>query len=86
MSLFSHKWKETFDTFQLFYLYSLKITAYKKIANVDLAGIHDYRCRFSLSVMECTISVFDQREAEDVCDIDDECRGFVMSQNKTWTG
>ena len=32
------------------------------------------------------MSVFDRREAEDICDMDEECKGFVMSATKTWTG
>lgn len=62
------------------------VTKYIKIPHADLPGMYDYRCRFSLSSAGCSVSVYDQREAEDVCDMDEECKGFVMSPTKTWTG
>lgn len=61
-------------------------TRYKQISNVDLPGMYDYRCRFSLSSAGCSVSVYDRREAEDICDMEEECQGFVMSPTKTWTG
>lgn len=62
------------------------LTRYKHVTNADLPGLFDYRCRFSLSSAGCSVSVFDRREAEDICDMDEECKGFVMSATKTWTG
>ncbi|KAK3597422.1 hypothetical protein CHS0354_040160 [Potamilus streckersoni] len=61
-------------------------TEYKKVEKSDLPGQYDYRCRFSLSGSGCTVSVFDQKEAEEVCDLDPECKGFVISSQKSWTG
>lgn len=52
----------------------------------DLPGIHDYRCWASLSGTGCALSVFDRKEAEDMCDTDPECHGFVMTEETTWTG
>lgn len=52
----------------------------------DLPGQYDYRCRMSMSGGGCTLSVFDQREAEDICDDDPECKGFIMTKQHTWTG
>ena len=62
------------------------VSGYKEISDADLPGMFDYRCRFSLSSAGCSVSVYDQREAEDICDMDEECKGFVMSSSKTWTG
>ncbi|XP_005090794.1 extracellular tyrosine-protein kinase PKDCC [Aplysia californica] len=52
----------------------------------DLPGQFDYRCRFSMSGGACTLSVFDLREAQDICDMDEECQGFIWTRKKTWTG
>ncbi|XP_013062692.2 extracellular tyrosine-protein kinase PKDCC-like [Biomphalaria glabrata] len=52
----------------------------------DLPGEFDYRCGLSLSGDGCTVSVFDLREAQDVCDSEESCRGFVWTQSKTWAG
>ena len=62
------------------------ILGYRHVPTADLPGLYDYRCRFSLSSAGCSVSVFDRREAEDICDMDEECKGFVMSATKTWTG
>ncbi|KAK3092758.1 hypothetical protein FSP39_006941 [Pinctada imbricata] len=62
------------------------IITYRILRHHDLPGIHDYRCRMSLSGFGCTLSVFDPREAQDICDLDEECQGFVMSKVKTWSG
>ncbi|XP_074640104.1 extracellular tyrosine-protein kinase PKDCC-like [Tubulanus polymorphus] len=61
-------------------------TEYVKFEKSDFPGLFDYRCRFSLSGNGCTVSVFDQREAEDICNLDNNCQGFVVSSKKTWTG
>lgn len=61
-------------------------TTYKEMKQYDLPGIHDYRCWASLSGTGCALSVFDRKEAEDMCDTDPECHGFVMTQETTWTG
>lgn len=53
---------------------------------MDMPGLHDYRCRLSLSVATCTVSVYDVQEAEEICEADEQCKGFVMSKQKTWTG
>lgn len=62
------------------------MTGYKILQQTDMPGLHDYRCRLSLSVATCTVSVYDTREAEDICAMMEECRGFVMSKQTTWTG
>ncbi|KAK6181547.1 hypothetical protein SNE40_009378 [Patella caerulea] len=61
-------------------------TEFLKHTRSDLPGQHDYRCRFSMSGVGCTVSVFDQREAEDICKIDPECKGFVITDQTTWAG
>ncbi|XP_053388586.1 extracellular tyrosine-protein kinase PKDCC-like [Mercenaria mercenaria] len=61
-------------------------SSYKQLEQSDLPGQHDYRCQLSISMATCTVSVFDLREAEDVCNSDNKCRGFVVTQQKTWTG
>lgn len=53
---------------------------------MDLPGMFDYRCRVSLYGSGCTVSVFDEKEAEEVCDLDPFCKGFVVSKERTWTG
>ena len=62
------------------------VSDYKRVEQSDLPGEYDYRCRMSMSGGGCTLSVFDQREAEDICDVDPDCKGFVMTQQHTWTG
>lgn len=52
----------------------------------DLPGQFDYRCRYSIATSGCTVSVFDQKEAEDLCDYDPECQAFVISSETSWTG
>ena len=64
----------------------LVISEFECLEGHDLPGQYDYRCRLSLSGSGCTISVFDQREAEEICSADLECQGFVMTNDKTWTG
>lgn len=59
---------------------------YKKLEHTDLPGQHDYRCRLSLSMATCTVSVFDLQEAEDLCNSDQDCKGFVVAQQTTWSG
>ena len=59
---------------------------YKVLHHSDLPGLYDYRCRYSVASSGCTVSVFDQREAEDLCDGDPDCHAFVMSDQTTWTG
>ncbi|XP_045185783.2 extracellular tyrosine-protein kinase PKDCC-like isoform X2 [Mercenaria mercenaria] len=61
-------------------------SSYKKMEQSDLPGQYDYRCRLSVSMATCTVSVFDLLEAEEVCNNDEECQGFVVTQQKTWTG
>lgn len=61
-------------------------TRYKVHPKMDLPGKYDYRCRVSLSGSGCTVSIFDQKEAEKICDSDPDCQGFVMSKDRTWTG
>ncbi|XP_014788337.1 extracellular tyrosine-protein kinase PKDCC [Octopus bimaculoides] len=61
-------------------------TEYKEYLESDLPGKYDYRCRASISGTSCTFTVFDQKEAEDICERDPECFGFVMTQETTWTG
>ena len=52
----------------------------------DQPGRHDYRCRYTRGAYGCTVSVHDEEEAKTLCDLDDVCRGFVMSPLKSWTG
>ncbi|ELT95075.1 hypothetical protein CAPTEDRAFT_134027 [Capitella teleta] len=49
-------------------------------------SVHDFVCQASLAPNACTLSVFDVREAEDVCDREATCKAFVMTDQKTWTG
>ena len=60
-------------------------TGYIVSADADLPGLYDYKCRFSIA-SGCTLSVLDQREAEQLCDLDSECKAFVISNKQTWTG
>ncbi|GAB1605112.1 extracellular tyrosine-protein kinase PKDCC-like [Argonauta hians] len=61
-------------------------TEYKEYVASDLPGQFDYRCRASISGTSCTLSVYDQKEAEDMCENDPDCYGFVMTNQTTWTG
>lgn len=65
---------------------ALSIAAYKKIDDSDLPGLFDYRCRYSIATSGCTVSAFDEKEAEELCDFDSQCQAFVISSQKTWTG
>lgn len=62
------------------------IAAYERIEQRDMPGVHDFVCQASLAPNACTLSVFDVREAEDVCDREATCKAFVMTDQKTWTG
>lgn len=62
------------------------VAGYKGTERSDLPGQFDYRCRMSLSGTGCTLSVFDLREAEDMCNGDHECRGFIVTNQRTWIG
>ncbi|XP_070571051.1 extracellular tyrosine-protein kinase PKDCC-like [Ptychodera flava] len=59
---------------------------YVAMPGKDLSGKHDYRCLLSHSGDGCTLTAFDQREGEDLCTNDKECRAFVMTSKKTWSG
>ncbi|KAL4238331.1 hypothetical protein ACF0H5_003041 [Mactra antiquata] len=59
---------------------------YSVLHESDLPGLYDYRCRLSLSIASCTISVYDEHEAEDVCNNEEQCEGFVMTKHITWSG
>lgn len=52
----------------------------------DLPGKFDYRCRLSLSGSGCTRSAYDVMEAATQCDSDPDCRGFVVTSQRTWSG
>lgn len=64
----------------------LLVSEYKVLDSSDLPGQFDYRCRMSMSGAGCTLSVFDQREAEDLCEQDPECKALVMTDQLTWAG
>ncbi|XP_062596964.1 extracellular tyrosine-protein kinase PKDCC-like [Saccostrea cucullata] len=59
---------------------------YRFYPGSDLPGKFDYRCRLSLSGTGCTHSAFDVLEAAALCDADPDCRGFVVSKQRTWAG
>ncbi|KAI0236607.1 Extracellular tyrosine-protein kinase PKDCC [Lamellibrachia satsuma] len=63
-----------------------QISAYHEIRASDLPGQWDYHCRYTVASSGCTVSVFDRREAEDMCDAEPDCRAFVLSSERTWTG
>lgn len=56
------------------------------IRDADLPGLFDYRCQLSLAEVGCSFSVFDEQEAEVACDTDLDCKAFVLTDVKTWTG
>lgn len=60
-------------------------TEYTCLPDQDLPGLHDYRCRYSIG-FGCYISVYDQKEAEVLCNNDRQCKGFVISPHRTWSG
>ena len=64
----------------------VSIAEYKCYEDKDLAGLFDYRCRYSVASVGCTVSVFDMAEAEEMCNADDQCHAFVVSPQTTWTG
>ncbi|XP_014681490.1 PREDICTED: extracellular tyrosine-protein kinase PKDCC-like isoform X2 [Priapulus caudatus] len=61
-------------------------TLYKVIHDADLPGMFDYRCQLTLSANGCSFSVFNVREAEEVCSADTYCKAFILAKEKTWTG
>ncbi|XP_019627572.1 PREDICTED: extracellular tyrosine-protein kinase PKDCC-like [Branchiostoma belcheri] len=62
------------------------MTRYRKVPQSDVPGVGDFDCLRSLSRGACAVSVFDAEEAADMCDGDAECRGFVLTDRKTWIG
>ena len=62
------------------------IAVYTEHAFGDFPGQYDYNCRYSHGGKSCTISVFDRQEAEFLCNVEPECRAFVLTKHKTWTG
>lgn len=64
----------------------VKSKEYRRFASSDLPGAYDYRCHLSLSGNGCTLSVFDVREAQDICNLDSNCTAFVLTHHRTWTG
>ena len=62
------------------------ISEYKSYPSSDLPGLFDYRCRYSVAGGMCTVSVFDKQEAEHLCNDDLDCKAFVLSPHRTWTG
>ena len=61
-------------------------TEYTSYNHSDLPGMFDYRCKSTIGGAACTVSVFDVREAQQICDADDQCHCFVISPQRTWTG
>lgn len=59
---------------------------YKCLEHSDLPGMYDYRCQLTLSGSGCTMSVFDDQEAMEICDGDRDCQAFVITPQKSWTG
>lgn len=61
---------------------------YKVMLDTDLPGYHDYWCPSTRSpeVNNCVFSVASEEEAQYICAMDKECRAFVMTEDKTWTG
>ncbi|XP_071810404.1 extracellular tyrosine-protein kinase PKDCC-like [Asterias amurensis] len=62
--------------------------AYQLIEDGDLPKHGDYWCASSLHMgsPSCVLLAFDENEAKYLCDQDDQCRSFVMTSEKTWTG
>lgn len=67
-------------------MFFISFAEYKKIDDCDLPEQFDYRCRYSIATSGCTVSAFDEKEAEDLCEFDSQCQAFVISRKKTWTG
>ena len=61
-------------------------TEYREYQDSDMPRRGDYHCRYTVASSGCMVSVFDRREAEDMCDAERDCRAFVLSSNRTWTG
>lgn len=59
---------------------------YTVFAKSDLPGLFDYNCLYSLASSTCTLTVFDEMEARDLCDLDPQCRAIVFSNETSWTG
>ena len=64
----------------------MSITVYTRFPERDLAGLYDYTCRYSTQGGDCTVSVFDYREAQDLCEADPQCQAVVLTNQRTWTG
>ena len=78
----------------LFYFFFSPLVAirndvkYDAIPRADFPGLHDYQCSMtqSLSAVNCQFLAFDETEAKQRCNEDSQCKAFVMSDDKTWTG
>ncbi|KAF7252628.1 Extracellular tyrosine-protein kinase PKDCC [Varanus komodoensis] len=58
---------------------------YKKLPKAAILN-EDYRCWPSYHHKGCLLSVFDVREAIDVCESHSQCSAFVLTNQTTWTG
>lgn len=68
--------------------YFLFTDTYKVMLDMDLPGYYDYWCPSTRcpEVNNCVFSVASEEEAQYICAMDKECRAFVMTEDKTWTG
>ena len=61
-------------------------TVYRVISGSDMPGQYDYNCQYCMDGSGCTVSVYDIKEAEQLCDADVQCKAFVLTDSRTWTG
>lgn len=66
--------------------YTRPLNLYKKIVKADFPTLHDYHCSNTRLPGACELAVYNIAEARYECDMDDECRAFVTTKTKLWTG
>ncbi|XP_072049455.1 extracellular tyrosine-protein kinase PKDCC-like [Amphiura filiformis] len=61
---------------------------FDKFPNQDYPAVHDYWCHGTIyaGANSCAFSVVDESEARYLCSHDPQCKAFVMTSQKTWTG
>nr|XP_033791549.1 extracellular tyrosine-protein kinase PKDCC isoform X2 [Geotrypetes seraphini] len=60
-------------------------TEYRRVPDTSIVE-ENYRCWPSYHHQGCLLSVFDLREAIEVCESHSQCKAFVWTNQTTWTG
>ncbi|KFU97013.1 Protein kinase domain-containing protein, cytoplasmic, partial [Pterocles gutturalis] len=64
----------------------LHLKDYISVKGFRAAEGEDYKCWPSYSHLGCLLSVHSAEEAAAICNSQSQCRSFIITQQKTWTG